>query len=417
MLIARNNYVEALAARRHNGLVKVITGIRRCGKSFLLFELFKKHLLDTGTDPADIIELAFDSRVNRPLRDPDALCAHLDSRIEGKRQCVLLLDEIQLVSDFESVLNQYMRVPGVDLYVTGSNSKFLSTDIITEFRGRGDEVRVRPLSFAEFLPAHRGGVREAWRDYYTFGGLPQVLSLGDDRHKVAYLGSQFLQVYFADVLERREIAHADELDELVNVLASAVGSLTNPKRIADIFKSVKRVGIAPETVKSYIGHLQDAFLIERALRFDIKGNRYINTPVKHYFTDLGLRNARLNFRQQEENHIMENIIFNELRSRGFAVDVGVVEDRSRDAEGRAVRKQLEVDFVANRGSGRYYVQSAYAMADDKKRAQERAALLRIDDSFKKLIVTGDDARPKRDDKGFVIMGITDFLLDQNSLDF
>jgi predicted AAA+ superfamily ATPase len=416
MLIERRNYVEALDRRKGNGLVKVITGIRRCGKSFLLFELFKKHLLDAGIAPANIIEIAFDSRSNRPLRDPDALCAYLDSRIAGKDRCFLLLDEIQLVEDFESVLNQYMRVPGIDLYVTGSNSRFLSSDIITEFRGRGDEVRVRPLSFAEFLPAHGGGVRDAWRDYYTFGGLPHVLTLDDDRQKVAYLGSQFLQVYFADVLERREIAHADELDELVNVLASAVGSLTNPTRIADIFRSVKRVNIAPGTVKSYIGFLQDAFLIERALRFDIKGNRYINTPAKHYFTDLGLRNARLNFRQQEENHIMENIIFNELRLRGFAVDVGVVEERSRDGEGRAARRQLEVDFVANQGNSRYYVQSVYA-ADEQKRAQERAALLRIDDSFKKIIVTGDDARPKRDDKGFVIMGITDFLLDPNSLDY
>ncbi|MBQ6668699.1 MAG: ATP-binding protein, partial [Deltaproteobacteria bacterium] len=327
MLIERRNYVEALDRRKGNGLVKVITGIRRCGKSFLLFELFKKHLLDAGIAPANIIEIAFDSRSNRPLRDPDVLCAYLDSRIAGKDRCFLLLDEIQLVEDFESVLNQYMRVPGIDLYVTGSNSRFLSSDIITEFRGRGDEVRVRPLSFAEFLPAHGGGVRDAWRDYYTFGGLPHVLTLDDDRQKVAYLGSQFLQVYFADVLERREIAHADELDELVNVLASAVGLLTNPTRIADIFRSVKRVNIAPGTVKSYIGFLQDAFLIERALRFDIKGNRYINTPAKHYFTDLGLRNARLNFRQQEENHIMENIIFNELRLRGFAVDVGVVEER------------------------------------------------------------------------------------------
>ena len=416
MEIKRDLYLYKLINRKHNGLIKVITGIRRCGKSYLLFNLFYNHLIESGVPEDHIIKVAFDMRKTADLRDPDKHSEYVGSKMIDSSMYYILLDEVQMLGEFESVLNEFLHYDNADVYVTGSNSKFLSSDIMTEFRGRGDEIHVYPLSFAEFYSVYDGSVYKAWQDYFTFGGLPLVASMKTDEQKSEYLIRLFNEVYIRDIAERTNIRHPSELSELIDVLASATGSLTNPTKLANTFKSVKNVKITPLTLSHYMEYLEHAFLIDKAMRYDIKGRKYINTPSKYYFEDVGLRNARLNFRQIEENHIMENIIYNELRIRGFNVDVGVVEVRRR-ADSHFTRKQFEVDFVANLGSKRYYIQSAFAMSGEEKTEQEIQSLKRIDDSFKKIIIVKDDIKVRRDNNGFVTMGVFDFLLNENSLEF
>ena len=415
MEIKRDHYVDLLINRKHNGLIKVITGIRRCGKSYLLFRLFNQHLLDSGVKEDHIVKIAFDMRKNTDLRDPDNVCAFIDEQIKDSDMYYLLLDEVQMLSDFESVLNEFLHYENVDIYVTGSNSRFLSTDVLTEFRGRGDEVHVYPLTFSEYLSVYDGNIVKAWEEYYTFGGLPQLCLMNTDEQKNEYLCHLIDEVYIKDLIERNNVRHSSELSELVDILASSIGSLTNPTKLAKTFKSVKNVSVTSNTISKYIEYLEQAFIIRKAVRYDIKGKKYIGTPTKYYFEDVGLRNARLNFRQTEENHIMENIIYNELRYRGFNVDVGVVEVRGRK-DNTYTRKQYEVDFVANLGNRRYYVQSAYAMNNDEKRIQETQSLRGIDDSFKKIIVVKDDIKIRRDENGFVTMGIFEFLTNPGSLE-
>ena len=414
MEIQRNIYLERLKRRMGNHQVKVVTGIRRCGKSYLLFRLFKRYLLEQGVPSEHIIEIEFDRRRNAHLLNPDAACAYIDSRIGNDGMYYLLLDEVQLLPEFESVLNDYLHEDNVDIYVTGSNSKFLSSDIITEFAGRGDEIHVLPLSYSEFYNAS-SNTGNPWGDYLTFGGLPQILSKESDEEKSAYLKELFQNVYIKDVIRRNKIKHhPDELEELLEILASSVGSLTNPLGLQNVFRSMKKTVISRVTLGKYCRFLEESFLIHKARRYDVKGRKYINTPLKYYFEDIGLRNALLNFRQTEENHLMENLIYNELRFRGYNVDVGVVEMRSHSAT--LDRKLLEIDFVANLGSKRYYVQSAFSMPDEAKREQENRPLRNTGDSFKKIIVTADGSRLRRNDDGHTIMDIRDFLLNQDSLD-
>ena len=411
MVIKRDRYLSQLIGGKHNGLIKIITGIRRCGKSFLLFNLFYKHLIESDVPHDHIIRIAFDDWDSRELCDPARLMEHLRSLITDDTSIYyLLLDEVQLLHDFVPVLNGLLRKENLDIYVTGSNSRFLSTDVVTEFRGRGDQVHVFPLSFAEFMSVDTRHPIDAWVDYYTFGGLPHVLMLDSDKKKADYLRNLAATVYVSDIIERHRIKNRDEFVELLSVVASAIGSPTNPRKIADTFKSVKHVAISQPTVSKYLSYLQEAFITERAIRYNIKGRKYINTLSKHYFSDLGLRNAILDFRQQEENHIMENVIYNELRSRGFGVDVGVVEHRALNAEGKMLRKQYEVDFVANRGSERYYIQSAFAMPTDAKVRQESQSLLNIGDTFKKIIIVKDYIKPKRNEEGILTISLFDFLL-------
>lgn len=417
MEISRDKYLQELIDRKHNGLVKVVTGIRRVGKSYLLFNLYYRHLINQGVDADHIIRIAFDDRRFAELKNPDALIHHIDSLMTDSKMYYLLFDEVQELDSFESVLNSLLYLENADIYVTGSNSRFLSKDILTEFRGRGDEVHLYPLTFAEFMSVYDGDKYEGWNEYYTFGGLPMVLKRKTWQQKSEYLSQLFTETYLKDIIARNNIKHAGELDTLITVLASAVGSLTNPKRISDTFKTETSSSISPATVKSYLDYLEDAFLIKGVQRYDVKGRRYITTPLKYYFEDVGLRNARLNFRQQEENHIMENIIYNELRKRGYNVDVGVVDKQEKQADGKYVRKQYEVDFIVNQGSLRYYIQSAFSLPDDEKVRQEKMSLLNIDDSFKKIIVVKGPAMLKRDNDGVVTMSIFDFLLNENSLDF
>lgn len=416
MEIKRNLYLERLISHKHNGLIKVITGIRRCGKSYLLFELFKHHLIEQGVKHSNIIDIALDDRKYKELRNPDVCYKYVSDLIIDSDMYYILLDEVQLMDEFEDVLNGFLRMKNVDVYVTGSNSKFLSSDIITEFRGRGDEIHVYPLSFSEFYDVYEENWEDAWREYYTFGGLPSVVIFHSAEEKTKYLVNLFKETYIKDIVDRNHIRNDSELEELINVISSSIGSLTNPQKLSDTFKSKKSVSISAPTVKQYLDYLQDAFIIDKALRYDIKGKRYINTPSKYYFTDVGLRNARLGFRQQEENHIMENIIFNELKVRGYMVDVGVVDMLEKKDNGKYIEKQVEVDFVANKGSKRYYVQSAFALPTDEKRVQEERPLLGIKDSFKKIIIVKDNIMLKRDDNGVVTMGIKDFLLNQDSLE-
>ncbi|MBQ8907513.1 MAG: ATP-binding protein [Clostridia bacterium] len=416
MKIKRQSYLNRLINKKGNGLIKVVTGIRRCGKSYLLFNLFHEHLLDEGVDESHIIEIALDDRTNIELRNPDSMLAYVKSRIVDKEPYYIILDEVQLLDEFEDVLNSFLHIRNADVYVTGSNSKFLSSDVITEFRGRGDEIRVYPLSFREFMSVYDGTVDEGWDDYFNYGGLPLVLSCPTPEEKSEYLISQFKKVYLSDLLDRHQIRNAEEFDELLDVLASAIGSLTNPLKLANTFKSVKGKTISDKTLKKYLDYLIDAFLVSKAKRYDVKGKKYINSPAKYYFEDVGLRNARLEFRQTEENHIMENIIYNELRVRGFRVDVGLVEHYGKDGEGRSTKKQLEVDFVATKGSKKYYVQSAFSLSNPEKMQQEQRSLKSINDSFKKIIVVRDNIKVRRDDYGIVTVGICHFLLDENSLD-
>ena len=416
MDIQRDFYLKQLIAGRENGLIKIITGIRRCGKSYLLFRLFHEWLNANGIDDNHIIEVALDDRSNRELRDPDALLAYVKSRITDKRLHYILLDEIQIVPEFTDVLNSLLHIRNADVYVTGSNSHFLSTDVVTEFRGRGDEIRLHPLSFAEFCQGFQGEPHNAWKEYYTYGGLPLILSLDTEQKKADYLTNLYQSVYLVDILERHKIKNKTEFDELVKTMASSIGSPCNPTKLSNTFKSVKKVEIHHNTISKYLSYLSDAFVLEKSLRYDIKGKKYINTLSKYYFSDIGIRNALLGFRQQEENHIMENIIYNELRTRGYHVDTGMVEERTTDRNNKTIRKHYEVDFVANQGNRRYYIQSAFAMPDEAKIRQETASLTRIDDSFKKIIVVKDDIMPKRDENGIVTIGIMDFLLRDNSLE-
>ncbi len=413
--IKRDTYLNRLIERRENGLIKVITGIRRCGKSYLLFKLYYQYLLQTGVDSSRIICVPLDDENYKELHDSKKLSAYIKEHLTDDGMWYVFLDEVQLCKGFEAVLNGLNRRGNVDIYVTGSNSKFLSSDVLTEFRGRGDEVRIYPLSFSEYTSAYAGDIYEAWKEYYTYGGLPLILNMNSDEQKSVYLINLCKELYLKDIEERNHLRCNNIISTLVNVLASAVGSLTNPTKLADTIIS-KGMKTTDKTITAYIGYLLDAFFISKAERYDIKGRKYIASPFKYYFTDVGLRNAQLNFRQQEENHIMENIIYNELLVRGFNVDVGVVEISERNADGKSVRKHLEVDFVCNKGNRRYYIQSAFATPNTVKMQQEENSLLNIGDSFKKIIVVKDTVKLWRNEEGIVIMGIIDFLLNQNSLD-
>lgn len=410
MVINRDIYLNGLIASKHNGLIKIITGLRRCGKSYLLFKLFKEHLRNVGVDDNHIIQVDLEDRRNKNLRNPDVLLAHIDSKMKDNDMYYILLDEVQCVKDFEDVLNSYLKIENADIYVTGSNSKFLSTDIITEFRGRGTQICVHPLSFAEIMSVDQRHPIDVWNDYYTYGGLPLVLSLSTDEAKESYLKDLYAKVYLTDIKDRYSIRCDSELQELLQIMASTIGSPTNPSKLENTFKSIKNVTLSSKTINTYLSYLEDAFLIEKSIRYDIKGKKYINTLAKHYFTDVGIRNAILGIRQMEENHIMENVIYNELRIRGYSVDVGMVETRPLNSEGKRIRKQYEVDFVANRGSQRYYIQSAFIMPTDSKERQESNSLLNIDDAFKKIIIVKDYIKPKRNQLGIITIGLIDFLL-------
>ena len=417
MEIERNIYLEQLILRKNNGMIKVITGIRRCGKSFLLFNIFKKYLKGNGVNEDHIIEIALDSIENEELRNPKTCYQYVKTVVRDKENYYLLLDEIQFMPRFEEVLNGLLRMDNIDIYVTGSNSRFLSSDIITEFRGRGDEIRVYPLSFAEFYSVFHGEYDDAWNDYMIYGGLPQVAGFQTERQKAEYLKNIFTNVYLKDVVERNGIQSPDGLGTLVDILASAIGAPTNPTRISNTFASERQNSYTNKTISRHIDYLEEAFLISKASRYDIKGRKYIGANLKYYFTDLGLRNARLNFRQQEPTHIMENIVYNELLIRGYNVDTGIIDLYGKDQEGKRVRKQLEVDFVVNQGSQRYYVQVAYDMTSKEKQTQEFFSLRNIPDSFKKIVIVGGVTKPWRNEEGFVIMGMRYFLLNSDSLEF
>lgn len=414
--IKRDYYLQKLIAKKHNGLIKVITGMRRCGKSYLLFTLFKKHLLESGVAEDHIVEIPFDSFENKKYRDPEVLYPYVKEKLVDDQKYYILLDEVQLLGEFESVLNGFMRIPNVDVYVTGSNAKFLSKDIITEFRGRGDELHMNPLSFAEFMSVYDGNKYDGWKEYVLYGGLPPVVLLPTPEQKIELLKRLFDETYVNDIVGRHKIRNKDEFEELINILSSGIGSLTNPKKLADTFKTKKRIKLSVNTIKGYLDYLCDAFVVTRATRYDIKGKKYIDTPQKYYFSDVGLRNARINFRQIEENHTMENILFNELIARDFNVDVGLVVTREYDGSGNRQQKQLEVDFVCNKGAKRYYVQSAFAIPDEAKMQQESNSLLRIDDTFKKIIVVKDTPAPWYTDDGILVISVYDFLLNADSLD-
>lgn len=399
-----------------NNLVKIVTGVRRCGKSFLLFKLFRNYLTEKGVDEQHIIELSLDDLRNKKFRNPETLLEYIDSHLlNDKKTTYIILDEVQLVQDFVEVLLTLLHTPFVDVYVSGSNSKFLSKDVVTEFRGRGDEIRVFPLSFSEFYSAVGGDKSEVWKEYYTYGGLPQILEFDSEKKKSDYLKNLYELTYMKDVQERNHLRNADGLFKVVQMLASCIGSPTNPKRISDTFKTVEKKAVTDKTILNYIECLKDAFLIEEALRYDVKGRKYIGTETKYYFEDIGLRNAILNFRQQEEPHIMENIIYNELKYRGFNVDVGFVETWENKSSGKSFRHGLEVDFVVNKGAERIYIQSAFKLPTDEKKEQEERPLLNINDSFKKIIITGENIKRKTDEKGILTIGLLDFLLDEKCI--
>ena len=414
--IKRDYYLNKLIKRRENGRIKIITGIRRCGKSYLLNPIFKKYLLETGVPEDHIINLDMDYIENKKYHDPNMLFEYVMDKRKDNKMYYVLIDEIQEVDDFERVLNSFLGKGNLDVYVTGSNSKFLSNDIKTEFRGRGDEIRIYPLSFKEFSSAYSGTDDQKWNQYVTFGGMPYILALDTDEDKSQYLKDLFDNTYLKDILERNKIYKDDILDKTIDILSSSVGSLTNPKKIADTFVSQGIKEVSHKTISVYIGYLLDSFMITKAERYDIKGRKYISTPSKYYFVDVGLRNARLNFRQIEQNHLMENIIYNELLLRGYNVDVGVVEQFSKDENGTTVKKQLEIDFVCNQGSKRYYVQSALNIDDEEKRTQELRPLLNVKDFFKKIIIVKDDIVPWHNEEGVLIIGIKEFLLREDSLD-
>lgn len=427
-IIGRDSYLNQLIEKKENGLIKVITGIRRCGKSYLLFNLFYDYLVESGVKEEQIITVALDDDSFVQYRDPDELSKYLRSKIVNKEPYYILIDEVQYAITKEelknpenirlyNVLNGLMRLRNVDIYVTGSNSKMLSSDILTEFRGRGDEIRVNPLSFSEFYAAYKGDKRDAWQEYFTYGGLPLVMKKIGHEEKALYLETLFDKIYLSDIMERNKILNEKSvLDDILNIISSSIGSLTNSNKIANTFKSVKQYDIDESTVARYLDLFVDSFIIYKAKRYDIKGRKYIGSPFKFYFSDVGLRNARLNFRQQEENHIMENIIYNELCYREFSVDVGVVTYNYKDENKKSKRTQLEVDFIANKGSKKYYIQSAFNIGDNEKRMQETRSLYNINDSFKKIVVVKDNIIPWNDEQGVFYIGIEQFLLQENSLD-
>lgn len=395
--------------------MKIITGMRRCGKSFLLFRLFRRFLEDNGVANDHIVEMAFDDYAFKEFRNPDKFYAYVKGRIIDDQPYYILLDEVQMLDEFEDVLNGLLHIPNADVYVTGSNAKFLSKDIITEFRGRGYQIHVSPLSFAEFMSVYEGDREDGWNEYLLYGGLPPVVLLKTEEEKVKLLDSLLAETYIIDVVNRNKIKNNSELNDLFKILASGIGGLTNPQRLSNTFQSVKNVSISPATIKKYIECLSDAFLLESCNRYDVKGRKYIGTPLKYYFSDLGIRNALLGFRQQEKTHLMENAVYNELCARGYSVDVGNVEVNTVDEKGTKVRRMLEVDFVCNRGYKRCYIQSALSLPDREKMQQESASLLRIDDSFMKYVITGDRIKKYQNDYGIVIMNVLDFLLDEQSV--
>lgn len=416
MNIKRDKYLNDLINRMHNGMIKVITGIRRCGKSYLIFDIFKKYLVEQGVNEQHIISIELDKRKDKKYRDPDTILDYIESCIVDEDTYYILLDEVQLLEDFEEVLNSLLHIKNTDVYVTGSNSKFLSKDVITEFRGRGDEIHIYPLTFKEFMQAYEGDMYHGWAEYVLYGGLPLTVTMKTEEQKINYLTKLFEETYLIDIIERHNIEKTQELEDLVNILASAIGSLTNVPKIEATFKSVVQSNISANTIRQYIKYLEDAFIINKANRYNVKGRKYIGTPLKYYFEDVGLRNARLGFRQIEETHIMENIVYNELRSRGYSVDVGVVEKRGLNKEGKTERTYLEIDFIANLGSKRYYIQSAFSMPTEEKRLQEKASLINVNDSFKKIILVKDVVNVTRDEDGITTMSIYDFLLKENSLE-
>ncbi len=418
MYIERKQYLQRLIDRMHNGLIKVVTGIRRSGKSFLLLNLFRQHLLDSGVHDDHIIVMEFDRRENRKCRNPDVLMEYLKSCLGDDGNYYILFDEVQMLDEFEEVLNSLLHESNLDIYVTGSNSKFLSSDILTEFRGRGDEVHIFPLSFGEFMTVYDGDDYHGWAEYMMYGGLPLTVTMKTDEQKSQYLIKLFKETYLKDIVERNTVERAQEMEDLLNVLASSIGALTNPVKIEATFKSKLKSSITDNTINRYIGYLKEAFLIDEAKRYDVKGRKYIGSPLKYYFEDVGLRNARLDFRQVEETHLMENILYNELRMRGYNVDVGSVKQRYMDKDsGKKLTKHLEIDFVANLGSKRYYIQSAYRLPDEEKIRQEKASLLAVNDVFKKIIIVKDVIKPFHNDDGILMIGLFDFLHNQDSLEW
>ncbi len=416
MEINRDKYLNDLICRMHNGMIKIVTGIRRSGKSYLLFHIFKNYLLDLEISESHIITIELDQRKNRKYRDPDAILDYIESLITDHEQYYIMLDEVQMLAEFEEVLNTLLHIPNADIYVTGSNSKFLSKDVITEFRGRGDEIHIYPLTFKEFMQVYDGDMYHGWAEYIVYGGLPLTVTMKTEEQKIHYLTRLFDETYLKDIIDRHHIDKTQGLEDLIHILASAIGSLTNAPKIEATFKSVIKSDISLNTIRQYMEYLEDAFIISKANRYNVKGRKYIGTPLKYYFEDIGLRNARLGFRQIEEMHLMENVVYNELRSRGYSVDVGVVEKRGINAEGKSERIQLEIDFIANLGSKRYYIQSAFGMPTEEKKRQEKASLVNVKDSFKKIIIVKYVVNLIRDDDGITIMSIYDFLLKENSLE-
>lgn len=417
MFIKRDKYLNDIINRMHNGMIKVITGIRRSGKSYLVFKIFNDYLKSEGVTEEHIIKIELDDRKNKKYRNPDVILDYIESLITDDKDYYILLDEVQLLDDFEEVLNSLLHIANADIYVTGSNSKFLSKDILTEFRGRGDEIHVFPLTFKEFMQVYEGDVYHGWAEYVLYGGLPLTVSMKTDEQKIAYLQNLFQETYIKDITDRYNIDKINELNDLINVLASAVGSLNNPSKIEATFKSQLQSDISVNTIKKYIEYIEDAFLVSEANRYDVKGRKYIGTPLKYYFEDVGLRNARLGFRQVEETHLMENVVFNELKARGYQVDVGVVPIRRLTEDGKRERVQLEIDFIATLGSNKFYLQSAFSLPNEEKIKQEKASLLNVNDSFKKIIIVKDITKPQRDENGIVTINLYDFLLNENSLDF
>lgn len=418
MEIKRDYYLNKLIDTKNDGLIKIITGIRRCGKSYLLNKLFYEYLIENNVDESHIVKIALDNDENEKLLNNKELGNYIRNKIKDNKLYYILLDEIQLVENFESVLNGLLRIENIDIYVTGSNSKFLSTDIVTEFRGRGEEIRIYPLSFSEFMSAYNGSIQDGWIEYATYGGLPIIATkMNSDERKMKYLEEQNQNVYINDVLERNRIDNNREIiNILLKIISSSIGSLTNPKKISSTFKSEMNIDIAPATISNYLQYLEEAFIIEKSTRFDVKGRKYISTPSKYYFSDIGIRNSLINFRQQEETHIMENIIYLELKKRGFNVDVGLIEYKGKE-NGKDFYKQLEIDFIANKGNNKFYIQSAYSMPDSEKREQEERPLLKINDSFKKFIITKDYIKAWRDDNGIITMSLFEFLNNINSLEY
>ncbi len=416
MEIKRDKYLQQLIESRQNGFIKVVTGIRRCGKSYLLNVLFYKYLLANGISEDHIIRIDLEDRLNKDLRNPDTMLHYVHNRIKEKDLYYIIIDEVQLMDEFVDVLNSFRHIENADTYVTGSNSHFLSSDIPTEFRGRGETIHINPLSFSEFYSVKGGDKQEAWREYYTYGGLPLILSFDNEEKKINYLKNLFETVYLADIIERHKVKNENEMRELMLIIASSIGSPCNPTKLSNTFKSVKNVNIGSQTISNYLSYLLDSFLLNKAIRYDIKGKKYINTLAKYYFADIGLRNAILDMRQQEETHIMENIIYNELIVRGYRVDVGMVEIKTLDKEGKWLRSQLEVDFIASLGSKKYYIQSAFSIPDREKEIQESRSLININDSFKKIIIVKDYIMPRRNEEGILTIGLFDFLLKENSLE-